>query len=519
MHGRARPLALLAAFVMVGCGGGDSSSPEPSPEPTEPPAPAATLPQSEPTGPEAPAATVTSAPTTTPVTSVPATFPPGVPSSTSPADGSRDPMRGVNLLRAVDGGFVAVGHPDDVIEIWTSPDGISWVPVGIPPDAFGRDLVGGEGWVGCSLSDLAWTGTEYLAVGACWTDVTLPDGRVTQRPSRSTAWTSRHLRTWLPADLPCTGLADATAVAAADGDALLAGNCDGDGAVWTRHDETWQMHPAPFDGIRELVGGGGEWFALADGAVFRSVEGVRWEALPEPAASSALVEIAARHGTLYALGYLDRQNGQGCLWSRSIGDSDSGDWTRIDGLSTSQDFHSGGAIAAGEAGLVVSWTIGYWPGAHATQPPDVLQRGDVLVWLYRDSQPTFVITDLDQNELLAVDPVSGRGADGGMPDHVEVDLEAELVRFFDPSSGRELATVTFRELADSWAQIAGPPMYVWWSSDGLTWNQLDDFPGAGVAAVGDRALVAAHHSSVIPAVVWDLLGETPPTRTSVRVLP
>ena len=333
-------------------------------------------------------------------------------------------LRGLTDITAVTTGpdaYVIFGQRHGRIELWTSSDGTTWLRRDRPDNAFPADY---------AIHDLVWTGSDYLAVGAG-----------TAHPGTSTdpvAWKSNDLTEWEPIDLPCGGRVVAHRVATREAQIVVAGRCDGAGGTWTSdRSAAFTWHPAPFPDIRDLVPTGDRWYARSDEDIWVSDDAASWVATRAPVQASG---IAAKGDTLYLVA--DAHGTAGELWSKTGDDA----WTPSGAsLSLGKDIYWGGTIITGPAGILASWHMGHWPSAHAAQSPVVLDRGEVVVRLYRPEEMPIavVITDAEGDDLLSIDfPEPGEG----LPDHVEIDSATGTVRLLDPTENTVLAELSFDEI-------------------------------------------------------------------------
>jgi hypothetical protein len=349
-------------------------------------------------------------------------------------------------------GYVVAGRDVDGVELWTSRNGFEWQPLRVASSEFPADY---------AVHEVDWTGSEYVALLS-----------YTGFPGTATgpvAWRSTNLRTWDPMDLPCAGQPYADQVAASGVTTVIVGGCDRAGGTWVSSGGAYAWYAAPFTGLYELVAVGDRWYGLGAGGLWVSPDADSWAAMNPPFNPANISDIAGYGDTLYVVA--DGYGSSGAMWT-TTGD---GSWFPVAGLAAGENLYAGGSAVAGAAGILAAWQVGYPPSAHQTQSPVLIERGDVLVYLFQPEMPDAAfITDRAGNRLLTVsfpDPGSGP------PEHTVVDTAQELVLFFDPSSGEVLAELAFDEI-EAALQLDWPRLYAWWSADGVPWSELSDLPVA-----------------------------------------
>lgn len=177
----------------------------------------------------------------------------------------------------------------------------------------------------------------------------------------------------------------------------------------------------------------------------------------------------------------------GEAWTRS----DQSGWTQLTGAFEAGDsLYAGSHVSTGPAGVLVSWQVGYPPGAHQTQSPVLIDRGSIRVYLFQPGMPEAAfVTDQEGTRLLTIAfPEPGTE----VPEHIEIDEGDGVVKFLDPDDGSLLAELTFDEIETA-LTLDEPQLRTWWWIDGASWTEVAGIPIGDLrrVAVGETAVVAA----------------------------
>jgi hypothetical protein len=391
-----------------------------------------------------------------------------------------DGLGDIHTVAALPDRFLIAGRRGNVLELWTSPDGMEWTAAAT---SFRR-----RSWV----SDVVTTPSRYLAIGSSET-------------SGDVMWASPHLVAWEPVALPCAGDTVADLIGAAGDTVLVAGLCNGEGTIWIITDVACDAvaYPAPFGGGYEIVHDGDAWYVHSSNGLWRSEDATTWTAVRIPSAAGEWMEwmdIAVFDGSLLLAA--DGEGHRGRLWRRS-----NATWERVGGaFDAGESFYSGATLLTGPAGILVSWNVGYPPSAHAEQSPAVIERAGWTVLLYRPGMAIAAeILDGDGGRFLQIDfPEPGAGP----PDGIEIG-EA-TVRFLHPDTPAALVELTFDEIEEA-IHLDRPQRHAWWSHDGASWAEIDPPPVGHLhfTVVGTDAVVAAHRVTIrtLPDWVSRLAGE------------
>jgi hypothetical protein len=208
--------------------------------------------------------------------------------------------------------IVALGHSTPPV-VFRSVDAVTWTEVATPA----------EGW----LSSVAWTGTQFVAVGAAGSIVTSPDGL---------AWTPRSSGT----SAVLTGVAVSGTRIVAVGRTM--GDVGKPRVTTSTNGVTWTALATTPGGtwFEDVAFGPGGFVAVGDGEAIASPDGLTWVTLP---GLRDVSRVAGSPGGYVASGDLG-----GIITSR-----DGKDWIHYEDAEVSgQD----AVFLPGEAVIVGSWT-------------------------------------------------------------------------------------------------------------------------------------------------------------------
>jgi hypothetical protein len=264
------------------------------------------------------------------------------------------------------------GHVDGGAAVWTSVDGITWVPSPDDRDVFADG----------QMASVTVGGPGLVAVGGVERD----DG------FEAAIWTSPDGITWtrVPHDVAVLGEASMQDVTVGGPGLVAIGDVESGAAVWTSVDgTTWARvphDPAVFGADSDLsmsavtAGGPGlvavglDWSggATADAVIWTSVDGIVWDRVPHDedlfggVGNQAAVSVAATDTRVIAVG-VERSS-----------DIDAAVWTSEDGIVWQRVAHDEAALGEGEMWNVTVGGPGFvsvgWIGWVATQ------NSDAAVW-------------------------------------------------------------------------------------------------------------------------------------------